>query len=91
MWIEHKDCLHLFWLWFNSTPGEDVPYLFCLLHAEEQLSRIELQSCVAQSDKNLFKLIQMIIMAAMCNDQKVVNVRPHVLQSSRWTQLHQTP
>ncbi len=22
--IEHEDCLHLFWLWFNSTSGEDV-------------------------------------------------------------------
>jgi hypothetical protein len=22
--IECKDCLHLFWLWFNSTSGEDV-------------------------------------------------------------------
>ncbi len=22
--VERKYCLHLFWLWFNSTSGEDV-------------------------------------------------------------------
>ncbi len=57
-------------------------YPKCLLRTEERLSRIDFKSDVAQSDENLLMFVQVIIMAALGDDQKVVNVHPYILQSS---------
>jgi hypothetical protein len=52
------------------------------LRTEEGLSRIDFKSGIVQLHEILLKFIQVIIMAALGDDQKVINACPYVLQSS---------